>query len=82
MDYSELAHWVAFFRLHGWPDVRQEFYGAQLASLMLSVVSSKGKQYSADDFMLDEILQTPEEKGENELIAHLDAMIEKQNAGT
>jgi len=80
MDWREFAGWVAFFKLHGFPDTRKEFYGAQLASLMLTVVSSKGKRYKTNDFLLDEMLGTTPEENERALIAHMDALIEKQNA--
>ena len=81
MDYHELAHWFAFFDIHGYPDQRQEFYGAQLASLILSVVSKRGQEYKTGDFMLDEILETEDDrakKAELELRAHLDALVAQQ----
>ena len=80
MDWEEFAQWAAFFNLHGYPDARQEFYGAQTASLMLSVVSKKGKEYKAGDFMLDEILTTDHDDDEAALHAHLDRIIGRDDA--
>jgi len=80
MEYKELAQWMAFFKVHGYPDARQEFYGAQLASLMLSVVSKKSNQYKTGDFMLDEILTTDHDKDEATLHAYLDRIIGRDNA--
>ena len=80
MDIDEFLGWAAFFRLHGWPDSRHEFYAAQLASLMVSLVSGKGRKYSTSDFMLDEILESQQEKDDRELMQYLNALAEKQNA--
>jgi len=84
MDVAELANWFAFFDLHGYPDTRQEFYGAQLAALVLTVVSKGGKPHSPSDYMLDEILETEEDrevKAEKEFRSHLAALAESSKNG-
>lgn len=79
MDARELASWIAFFNLHGYPDMRQEFYGAQIASLMLQVVSSKGKKYKTTDFLLDEILESKAEREDRALRQHLEYLVVATN---
>ena len=57
--------------------MRSEFYGGQIAALMCSIASRKGKQHKASDFMLDEILTSAADKQEAEMRAYFEQLASK-----
>lgn len=61
LDGDELAYWIAYYKLRGFPDDRQEHLLAQIAYVLAMIHSSKGHKPKLEDFKLDDILAETEQ---------------------
>ena len=77
MDADELSYWIAFYRLHGYPEDRLEFMVAQLTALVRNAIGQKGRPAQPSDFLLDEVLKTAEERETEMMLKYFDQMSTK-----
>lgn len=53
MDAKEMTDWIAFWNMEPWGDERSDFRSGVIASTVANVMSSKGRSFTPQDFMLN-----------------------------